>query len=112
MSATTTVSRTDQNSGVLALPLCIFFTQLAVDAVPRVRKRIETLVGDVEPAVVALAERFGRAVETAQRLVEVPQETTLLAREQERLLAFHRVRALVGHVERVRAQVPIGTLGR
>jgi hypothetical protein len=58
-SAATTVPRTDQKSGVLALPLCIFLTLLAVDAVTRVGKRVETLIGNVLATVVTLAECLG-----------------------------------------------------
>src|SRR5688572_20247387 len=85
-------------SGV-ELSLCIFLALLAVDAIPRVRQRVETLVGDVLAAVVALAESLRRLVEPPQRLIDVPEETAFLAREEERLLALHRVRALVRHVE-------------
>ena len=52
----------------------------------------------------------GDAVEPAERLVDVPEEPTFLAREQERLLPLHRVGALVGHVERVRAQVAVAPI--
>ena len=56
------------------LRLCIFLALLALDAVARVRQRVEPLEGDVVAAVVALAERLGRAVQPAQRLVDVPEE--------------------------------------
>ena len=42
----------------------------------------------------------------------MPEEPAFLAREQERLFALHRVRALIGHVERVRAQVTVRRLRR
>jgi hypothetical protein len=55
----TITTRTDQKRGVLALPLCIFLTLLAVDAETRVGERVETIVGDVLSTVVALAESLG-----------------------------------------------------
>jgi hypothetical protein len=85
-------------------------TLLAVYAETRVGKRVETLVGDVLAAVVTLAERLGRAVQTAKGLIEMPEETTFLARKQERFLTLHGVGALICHVERVRAQVSISAL--
>src|ERR687896_681175 len=109
-STNATTATTGQNSP--GLPLCIFLALLALDAIPRVRQRVETLVRDVVSAVVALAEGLRRPVEPPQRLVDVPQEATLLAREEEGLLALHRVGALIRHVERVAAQVTVGRLGR
>src|SRR3712207_5737029 len=104
-----TIATTGQNRLALLgppsppLPLCIFLALLALDAVPRVRQGVEPLVGDVLPAVVALPERLRRAIEPAERLVDVPEEPPLLAREEEGFLALHRVGALVGHVEGVAA---------
>src|SRR5687767_9234689 len=113
MSAMTITTTTGQNTTALGvLLLCIFLALFALDAVPRVRERVEPLEGDVLAAVVTLAERLRRPVEPAQRFVDVPEESAFLAGEQERLLALHGVRALVGHVERVRAQVTIRGLRR
>src|SRR3954469_9785953 len=97
-SIAVTITNTGQNSP--ALLLRIFLTLFAVDAIAGVRQRIESLEGDLVPALMALAEVFRIAVQTAQRLVDVPEEPPFLAREEERLLALHRVRALVRHVER------------
>ena len=55
---------------------------------------------------------LGSAVEPAQRLVDVPEEAALLAREEERLLALHGVGALVGHVERIGREIAVGRLRR
>src|SRR4029078_6165205 len=109
-SAMTITTTTLQNSGGLALPLCIFLTLLAVDAETRMRERIEAFVCAILPAIVALAESLGRTVEPSQRLIEMPEEATFLAGEQERLLTLHRVSSLVCHVEGVSAQIPVSTL--
>ena len=104
--------RTGQNSARVSFATsCIFLALLALDAVARVRQRVEPLEGDVVAAVVALAERLGRPVQPAQRLVDVPEEPPFLAREQERLLALHGVGALVGHVERVELRSPSRSCG-
>src|ERR1039458_3374265 len=89
------------------LLLAIFFALLALDAEAGVRQRVETLEPDLAAALVTPSERLGRAVEAAQRFVDVPEEASLLAREEKRLLALHGVGALVGHVERVRRQVAV-----
>src|SRR5688572_13275832 len=68
---------------VAGLSFCIFLALLAIDAIPRVRQRVEALVRDVLAAVVALAERVGRLVQPAQRLVDVPEEAAFLAGEEE-----------------------------
>ena len=76
------------------------------------RQRVEAVEGDVLAAAVALAVRLRRPVDPAQRLVDVPEEPPFLAGEEERLLALHGVGALVGHVERVAAQVTVRVLRR
>src|SRR3954469_17567045 len=98
-SSATTVISVPQKRGVLDLPLSIFFTLLALNAVSGVWQRVETLEADLLAAVMAFAELLRVSIEPAQGLVDVPQETTLLAREEERLLALHRVGTLIGHVE-------------
>src|SRR6185503_11716547 len=104
MSATT-----GQNTTALGpLFLGIFLALLALDAIAGVRQRVESLERDLVAAVVTLSERLWRPVESAERLIDEPQEPAFLAGEQERLLALHGVRALVRHVERVRAQVAVG----
>src|SRR5215218_4843452 len=110
-SRTSVTSSTGQNSAAL-LRLRIFLALLALDAVARVRERVQPLERDVVAAVVALAERLRRPIETAQRLVDVPEEAAFLAREQERLLALHRVGSLLRHVERIAAQIAVGLLRR
>src|SRR3954468_12391056 len=104
-SAAVTVATTAQKAA--ALFLRIFLALLAVDAESRVRKRVETIVRDLVAALVALPERFRRAIEATQRFVDVPQEAAFLARHEEHLFALHGVGALVGHVERIRALVPV-----
>jgi hypothetical protein len=74
------------------------------------RQRVEAVEVDVLAAAVALPERLGRAVQPPQRFVDVPEKAAFLRREEERLLALHRVRSLIGHVERVRAQVAVRRL--
>src|SRR5215213_9891736 len=108
-SIAVTMASTGQNSTAL-LRLCIFLALLALDAEAGVRQRVEALEGDVLPAIVTLAEGLGRAVQATQRLIDVPEEPALLAREEKRLLALHRVRALIGHVEGVAAQVAVRLL--
>src|SRR5215467_13548507 len=109
-STVATSTRTGQNTPELLL--CIFLTLLAVDAVARVRQRIEAIERDLVAALVTPAEGFRRPVESPQRLVDVPQEPAFLTREQERLLALHSVGSLISHVERVAAQVAVGGLRR
>src|SRR5919107_3302483 len=110
-STTRITRRIGQNSAAL-LRLRIFLALLALDAVARVRERVQSLERDVVAAVVALAERLGGPIQPAQRLVDVPEEAAFLAGEQERLLALHRVGALIGHVERIAAQIAVGLLRR
>src|SRR5688500_6675478 len=111
-SATSTAISTLQKVAGLGALLSNLVLLLAGDAVPRVRQGIEALEGDQLPAALAVAERLGGAVQASQRLVDVPEEPSLLAREEERLLPLHGVRALIGHVERVRAQVAVRRLRR
>src|SRR5437762_4989488 len=111
-STATTVTSVPQKRGGLGLPLSIFFALLALDAIPGVRQGVETLETDISSAVVALAELLGISIESPQRLVDVPEKTTFLACKQKCLLALHGVRALVGHVEGVSAQITIGALRR
>src|SRR5205809_1553705 len=108
MSDATTAMIIAENSRRLALR--IFLALLALDAIPCMRQRIKTLESNLLAAVVTLAERFRRLVEAAQRLIDMPEETSLLACKEKRLFALHRVRALIGHVERVGAQVAVGCL--
>src|SRR4051794_17576121 len=109
-SEMTTKTMIDQKVADSDLFLCIFFALLAREAEARVRQRIEPIEVDLLPAAVAAPERLGRAIEPAQRLIDVPEEPTLRAREEKRLLALHGVGALIRHVERVRAQIPVGRL--
>jgi hypothetical protein len=51
-----------QNRGGLGLALSIFFALLALDAVPGVRQRVETLEAYVSAAIVAFPELFGIAI--------------------------------------------------
>src|SRR5829696_6230238 len=110
-STTRTTRSIGQNSAAL-LPFRIFLALLALNAVARVRERVQPLERDVVAAVVALAERLRRAIQPPQRLVDVPQEAAFLTGEQERLLPLHRVGALIGHVERVAAQIAVRFLRR
>jgi hypothetical protein len=48
-----------------ALLLRIFLTLLAIDAIPSMRKRIETLEGNFVSTLVTLAEIVGRTIQTA-----------------------------------------------
>src|SRR5687768_4193508 len=111
-SAATTVISVPQKRGALGLALSIFFALLALDAIPGMWQRIETLEADLSPAVVTLAELLRIPIKPAQRFVDVPEKTTLLAREQKRLFALHRVGALIGHVEGVCAQIAVRALRR
>src|SRR6478672_5821369 len=106
-SRITTRTITPQKILVLLLLLGILFLLLAVEAEAGVRERVQAVEVDVLAAAVALAEGLRRAIQPAQRLVDVPQEAPFLAREQECLFALHCVRALVGHVEGIGAQVSI-----
>src|SRR3954470_13534909 len=111
-SIATTVTSVPQKRGGLGLALSIFFALLALDAVPGVRQRVETLEADVPAAIVALPELLRVAIEPAQCFVDVPEETSFLAGEEKRLLALHRVGALIGHVKGVCAQIAVRALRR
>src|SRR5213596_1279719 len=108
-SETTTATAVPQNSRRSAA-LTIFFFRLALDAEARVRQGVEPIESDQLTALLAAAEPLGRAVQPAQRLVHVPQVPPFLRREQKLLLALHRVRALIGHVEGVAREIPVGRL--
>src|SRR5688500_9989145 len=111
-SLTTMPAMTPQKTPPLPLLLSIFLTLLAGDAQARVWQRVEAVEVDVLAAAVALPERLRRAVQPSQGFVDVPEKPTLLGREEKRLLALHRVRSLIGHVEGVRAQVAVRRLRR
>src|SRR5580698_2883206 len=111
-SSATTVANVPQNRRPLPLFLSIFLALLARDAVPRVWQRVETVKRDVLAALVAPAKRLRRPIQPAQGFIDMPQEPPFLAGEQERLLPLHGVRALVGHVERIRAQIAVRVLHR
>src|SRR5688500_11817744 len=85
-SKATIVMRVPQKRAGLGLALSIFFALLALDAVPGVRQRVETLEADLSSAIVALTELFRIAIEPAQGFVDVPEETAFLAGEEERFL--------------------------
>ena len=91
------MTKIGQNSRPLLL--CIFLALLAIDAVAGMRECIESLERDLIAALMTLSELIRRAIQTAQRLVDVPKEAAFLAREQECLLSLHGVRALISHVE-------------
>src|SRR5262249_4403885 len=88
----------------------IFLSGLALDAQAGMGERVEAVESDRVAALLAAAEFLGRAVQPAQRLVHVPEIAPLLRREQKRLLALHRVGALIGHVEGVAREVAVGGL--
>src|SRR5438270_7692296 len=108
-SATTTAAAVPQNTR-RSTTLAIFLLGLAFDAEPRMRQRVEPLEQDVLPALLALAELLWRLIQPPQGLVDVPQIAALLRGEQERLLALHRVGALVRHVEGVAREVAVRRL--
>src|SRR5262245_4418853 len=112
MSPTSTVNATIQKSRRPSAALFILFLLLAGDAEPGVGQRIEPLEGDLLPALMALAEAVGLAVEPPQRLVHVPEVTALLRREEELLLPLHGVGPLVRHVKGVGREVAVGRLQR
>src|SRR5207253_8014082 len=84
-------------------PASTFLFLLAGDTQPRVRHRLETRARDRSPA--RLARPVFTPVDAAQRLVDLHQRATLGGREQEGLLALHRIGADVGHVERIPRQI-------
>src|SRR5688500_15363524 len=110
-SATITAITTAQKRAGSGLALAaIFLFLLAGDAQARMRKRIESVEVDVVAAGVAFSKRLGRPIETPKRFIDVPEEPAFLAREEERLLALHGIGALIGHVERIGAQISIRAL--
>src|SRR5690242_3475863 len=74
------------------------------------REGVQTIECDLVPALMTFTEAFRCAIESPQRLVDVPEETSFLTREKERLFALHRVGSLIGHVERIAAQIPVRRL--
>src|SRR5690349_7172409 len=80
---------TGQNSAALLL-LRIFLALLTIDAISRMRERVESLERNLLAAVVTLTKGIWIAIESPQRLIDVPQEAALLTREKKRLLALHR----------------------
>src|SRR6476469_145898 len=54
-----------------------------------VAKSAKTIEVDLLATAVAPPERLRRPVEPAKRFVDVPEESTFRAREEERLLALH-----------------------
>src|SRR3982751_555480 len=97
-STATTMTNVPQKRRGLGLALSIFFALLALDAISGVRKRVEPLEADLSPTVMALAELLRIPVKAPEGLVDVPEETAFLAREQKSFFAFHRVGAFIGHV--------------
>src|SRR5690349_14739971 len=104
------MTKIGQNSRPLLL--CIFLALLAIDAVAGMRECIESLERDLVAALMTLSERVRGAIQATQRFVDVPEEPSLLAREEERLLTLHGVRALIRHMERVAAQIAVSGLRR
>jgi len=96
-----------QSTATVPSALSVFLLLLAVEAIPGVWQRVQPFERNVLLAGHALAERFGMPVKAAQRFLDVPEKAPFFAREQEGLLALHCVGALIGHVERVGAQVPV-----
>src|SRR6266481_2699469 len=109
ISSVTMAPTVDQKRRRLAA-LAILFLGFAVDAETRVRQRVEAVEADLFAALLAFPELLRRLVEAAQRLVDVPEVAAFLRREQERFLPLHGVGALIGHVEGVTRQVPVGSL--
>src|SRR5436190_11861318 len=69
-SVAATVTSTVQNSH--ALLLRIFLTLLAVDAIAGMRQSVQAFECNLVSTLVALPEAFRRAIQPAQRLVDVP----------------------------------------
>ncbi len=74
------------------------------------RQRVEPLVVDQFAAAVAQPEALRLLVQPPQRLFHTVQVAALLAREEQHLLALHRVRTQIGDVVRVRVQVGVRLL--
>src|SRR3989442_7942855 len=108
-SETTTPTAVTQNSRRSAA-LSIFLFGLALDAEAGVWEGVEAIESDRIAALLAAAEALGRTVQPAQRLVHVPEVAPFLRREQKRLLALHRVGALIGHVEGIAREIAVGGL--
>src|SRR5690349_15041644 len=108
-SATTTAAAVPQNTRRSA-SLAIFLLGFALDAEARVRERVEPLEENVLAALLALTELLRCLVQPPQGLVDVPQVAALLRGEEERFLAFHGIRPLVRHVERVAREIAVRRL--
>src|SRR5690606_11206948 len=82
-SAITLSSTLQKGAALRLLLLAIFLALLAVDAEARMRQRGEPVEWNVLPARVALAEGLGALVEPPQCLIDMPEESSLLAGEEE-----------------------------
>src|SRR4029079_9984315 len=81
----TVVTRTSTGQKSPELLLCIFLTLLAIDAIARVRERGASLVSALITALMSTTEGVGGTIQTPQGFVDVPEETSFLAREEKRL---------------------------
>src|SRR5690606_8651662 len=99
--ARTRAGSRDSGSGLFFLP------ELAVQAIARVRQRVQALEGDFLLAVVTDAEVLRFGIQSAQRVLDAVQVPAFLAREKEGLFALHGVRSLISHVEGVARQIRI-----
>src|SRR5919106_1621377 len=83
---------------------------LAVEAKFGPRYHFQPLDNDFSAATEALSVAVGLLVQGAQRIVDFVQQPSFHAPEQEFLLLFHSIGALVGEVERVSGQVAVATI--
>src|SRR5579862_8248401 len=111
-SSTTTVTKVPQKIFAFELFLSIFLTLFAGDAEAGVRQRVESLECYLFPALMALSKGLRTAIQSPKSLINMPQETSFLTREEKGLFPFHGVRPLIRHVKRIRAQVAVRILHR
>ena len=89
----------------------LFFFQLTVEAVPRVRHNVEPLEVNQVVAAVTKAKLVGLLVQSAQRFFNAIQVAAFFACEEQHLLTLHRISAEIGHVIRVRIHVRVLCVG-
>ena len=83
---------------------------LAVDAHAGVRHRFQAALVDEVPA--GNADAVVAAVDPLQRVAQVRDEFPLALREEEGLFPLHRIRPLIGHVQRVGRVLVVEIPGR
>src|SRR3979409_1470459 len=110
--SSTTVASAAQANTCRSAPFAIFLFLLAGDTQSGMGQGVQALKIDLLPALLAVAELVGGAVQPAQRLVHVPEIAAFLGSKEKLLLPLHRIGSLVRHVKRIGGEIAIGRLQR